>query len=356
MSEQTIVVCAEIADPRWHWLQQNFSDDGIRFEIVRCVARQANPRFNIARLSGAFEAIRVAQRTGAKAIVAHGPTLAAWCGLFARVLRAKIPIVAHSFNFTEMPSPAKRPIFAAGLSNIDRFVVYSTVERALYAEAFGLDPERFDVVLWGVRPPEVDTPETPMEKGEYVCAVGGNARDYRTLMDAARKLPGLRFVVVARLANLAGLDMPANVTVHTDLPFAKTMNIISHSRFMVLPLVNSEVPCGHVTLVAAMHLGKAFIVTDSAGVSDYVRNNGLTVAAGSAGELAAAIDRLWADPALSTRLGESGRAFAASECSEERIADHFRNWMRSRGLLPGSAGDAAAEAAAADKNDPRTTR
>ena len=32
------------------------------------------------------------------------------------------------------------------------------------------------------------------------------------------------------------------------------MSVLLHSRFMVLPLLTSDVPCGHVTLVAAMHL------------------------------------------------------------------------------------------------------
>ncbi len=344
----TVVVCAEIADLGWRWLEESFAGSSIRFEFVRCVPRNSLERitrFNVARLRGAFEAVRMARRAGAQAIVAHGPTSAAWCGLFARMTGLRIPILAHSFNFTSLPSWPKRLVFKRSLSEIDRFVVFSTVERDLYAKTFGLPPERFDVVLWGVEPPRVEGPDTPLEEGPYVCAVGGNARDYRTLIEAARWLPDVRFVLVVRPDSLRGLDLPANVAVHTNIPFGKTMNVLAHSRFMALPLIGSEVPCGHVTLVAAMHLGKAFVITDSSGVHDYVRDgdNALTVAAGSVEGLAVAIRRLWNEPMLCVRLGDNGRQFAARECTEERIAEHFQGWLRSQGLWPCEAApDAAA--------------
>jgi glycosyltransferase involved in cell wall biosynthesis len=104
---------------------------------------------------------------------------------------------------------------------------------------------------------------------------------------------------------------------------------------MVLPLLNSTVPCGHVTLVAAMHLGKPMVVTDSEGICDYVRNgyNALTVPAGSSEALADMSERLWNDAALRQRLGENGRAFAMLECAEERVIEHFARVLADSGLL-----------------------
>lgn len=336
MADATIVVCAEIPDPEWQWLQRNFSGTGLTFDIVRCVPRNALERvapFGLARIRGSFAAVRLARRKKALAIVAHTPTVAAWCALFARALGVTIPVLAHSFNFVALPPSPKRQVFAWALKSIDRFVVFSTVERALYAKTFSLPAEKFDVVLWGVRPPDIDTAEPPFVAGAYVCAIGGNARDYRTLIEAARRLPDVRFVVVARPENFSSLAVPPNVTVYANLPYQTTMNVLAHSRFMALPLASSEVPCGHVTLVAAMHLGKAMVITDSAGVRDYVHDgdNALAVAAGSADDMAAAIKRLWDDPALCASLGENGQRFASSECTEERIVEHFRGWLRDHG-------------------------
>ncbi len=134
---------------------------------------------------------------------------------------------------------------------------------------------------------------------------------------------------MVRSTSLEGLVIPANVKVHVNLSFEASQKILLHSRFMVLPLMNSEVPCGHVTIVAAMHLGKAMIVTASSGVADYVRDgeNALMVPPARSDKLVSAAKRLWEDRALCDRLGNNGRLFASRLCTEEGIADHFRGWL-----------------------------
>jgi glycosyltransferase involved in cell wall biosynthesis len=279
---------------------------------------------------GCWRAVRVARKTNASIIVTHGPTLAAWCCIFAWMLNcSRVAIFAHSFNFTELPGPFKRWVFSRVLGRVERFAVFSQMERGLYANAFKLDVRKIDFVHWGVDGPSLEGQR--IEAGDYVVSIGGNARDYRTLFEAARLVPDTWFVVVARPHNLLGLEIPQNVTTHTNLPLNATMNILGHSRFMVLPLVGSEVPCGHVTLVAAMHLGRAVIATDSTGVADYVENGvtGLTVKMVSPRELASAIEQLWRDSELCDRLAENGRRFAMARCSEESIAAHFSDWLMS---------------------------
>ena len=335
----SLVCCAEIADTRWRWLEQNLADTGLTFDFVRCVPQsklEKNFRYiNLSRLRGAWQAIKIAKLSTTKLLVTHGPTLAAWCALLSRLLGLRIPIVAHSFNFTQLPGQLKRPLFKLAFTRIDRFVVFSNAERWLYSHAFDLPASRFDVIRWGISPPVVDSPETPLEQGDYVCAIGGNARDYRTLVKAAEQMPDIRFVLVVRPESLLGLKVPANCSTYTNLPLEKTMNVLAHSRFMVLPLLNSEVPCGHVTLVAAMHLGKTFVITDSAGVSDYVSDekNALTVPAGSAASLVTATRRLWGDHELRTRLAHNGLQFARVHCTQERVAGHFRDLLLSGGIL-----------------------
>lgn len=334
----TVVCCAEIANESWRWIEKPLADTGLIFEFSRCIPKyffEGRGPINLALVRGALDAVRTARRTHAKVIVAHLPTVAAWCAVFARVLRVPVPILAHAFNFTELPSGRKRRLFSWALSTVERFIVFSSVERDIYARAFSLPADRFDVTLWGVQPPRVDTPEVPCISGDYVCAIGGNARDYRTLVEAARQLPEMQFVLVVRPENLRGLTLPTNVMVRTNLPLGTTMNVLLHSKFMVLPLTGSDVPCGHVTLVSAMHLGKAFIITDSSGVRDYVRSgeNALTVEPGSVESMVGAIKQLWADPILCSRLGSGGQAFAQSECTEERTVAHFRGWLASAHIV-----------------------
>jgi glycosyltransferase involved in cell wall biosynthesis len=314
-------------------VESHFVDTEVSFEFARCPPRRFDKIFgffNLRRLLGCFEAVKMARQTNARIIVTHGPTLAAWCAIFARWSGLRVSIVAHGFNFTVLPGPMKREVFRLAFSSIERFVVFSEVERRIYSKAFGIPIDRFDFVHWGVRAPRIETPDRPIEAGEYVSAIGGNARDYGTLMDAARTLSDVRFVVVARPENVQGLAPPSNVSLLTNISFGKAMNILLHSRFMVLPLLPGDVPCGHVTLVAAMHLGKAIVVTNSSGVLDYARDedNAIVVDAGSAQMLATAMRRLWQDRDICHRLGESGLSFAAAECTEVRIAEHFRNLLK----------------------------
>jgi glycosyltransferase involved in cell wall biosynthesis len=335
MSSITVVCCSENAAPNWRWIEPHLPDTEIKLEFVGRPAKNIFSRFNrfnLDRLRTSLRAIRVARRSRAQILVAQGPTLAAWCALIARMVGFRIAILAHSFNFTSLPGPLKRLVFRLAFSGIERFVVYSKVEREIYSKCFGIPVNRFDFVHWGVRTPTVSDVHGEAEVTDYVSAIGGNARDYRSLIDAASILPDIRFSLVVRPENLRGLKLPANVTVYTNIPSDQAMEVLSRSRFMVLPLINSEVPCGHVTLVAAMHLGKAFIITDSLGVRDYVCDgeNAIAVAAGSSEALARATRRLWQDQALCQRLGENGRSFAVKNCSEERIAEHFLGWIRTK--------------------------
>jgi glycosyltransferase involved in cell wall biosynthesis len=269
--------------------------------------------------------------------VTHGPTLAAWCSIFGLLFSLKAVLLAHSFNFTTLPGPIKTFIFALALRRMKRFVVFSTVEKELYARQFAIPIDRFDFVHWGVRPPTIAGPP-PADAGDYVSAIGGNARDYGTLVAAAREMPNIPFIFVVRPANLEGLKIPPNVKTLANISFEASMNVLRYSRFMVLPLINSEVPCGHVTIVAAMHLGRAFIVTASKGIKDYAKDgeNALTVSAGSAANLIEATRRLWNNPALCNDLGSNGRDFALKECSEERVSDHFRDWIATQSFASDS--------------------
>jgi glycosyltransferase involved in cell wall biosynthesis len=327
----TVVCCSEIQDPEWRWIEPVLPAPNAAFEFVSCPKVRNYGGFNVARMIASWRAVWLARRVNASVIVTHGPTLAMWCCIFAFLLRLKgMQIFAHSFNFTALPGRMKSLIFSLALRRAERFAVFSRMERDLYARAFKLDPDKFDFVHWGVRPPQIKG--EPIVAGNYVSSIGGNARDYRTLMEAARLMRDTNFVVIARPQNLEDLDVPENVAIRTNLPWDDAMNILGHSRLLVLPLVGSEVPCGHVTIVAAMHLGKPVVITDSTGVADYIEDGvtGLTVKMGSPSELKIAVDKLMKNETLLNSLADNGRHFAVAYCSERAIARHFSTWLESR--------------------------
>ncbi|MCL8485459.1 MULTISPECIES: glycosyltransferase family 4 protein [Bradyrhizobium] len=338
MSSTTVVCCAEMTDPNWTWIAPHFPGTGLKFVFAICRRRRIDSYIravNLGRVLGALDGVMKAKRVKADVLVTHGPALAAWCALFAWLLRSRSVILAHSFNFASVPRGLKRIVFRILLARVDGFVVFSNVEREIYSEAFNIPIERFDFVHWGMATPATTPSIIPAEDFGYVAAIGGNARDYKTLVEAATILPDIKFVLVVRPENLDGLKLPGNVFARVDIGFGEAMEILRLARFMVLPLNPGEVPCGHITLVAAMHLGKAIIATSSPGVSDYVQNeeNSISVKAGAVDELADAIRRLWGDNASCDRLGERGRLFAAANCTEAGVAKQFRAFLARRGLF-----------------------
>jgi glycosyltransferase involved in cell wall biosynthesis len=333
-----VLVCSPYFDASWRWFEHRFGD-AVHWEFFsdfpRNIFERVVRRPNLRMIRCCRECAKALRDSPAAMLVTHDPRVTFWCAYFLAKYGVEVYHLAYSFNYPQLPRGLKRRMMARAFQHVDRFVVYSSMERTLYADYFGIPLDKIDVIHWGVGKPEVQSPDAPVESGDYICALGGNARDYPTLMAAMTKLPDIPLVAVLRPYNLKGLHVPPNVRTHSGIPYARAMNILQHARFMVLPLRGSEVPCGHVTLVAAMHLGKAMIITNSNGVADYIQHDvtGLTAPAFDPDALAAAIRELWDDPSRCARLGQNGRRFAQENCTEDRAYAYVRDLFAQRGLV-----------------------
>ena len=286
-------------------------------------AAESGPKA-IGRFHGARALAKASQREPFDVIVSHGPWATAWTEWAGNTKEGAARHLAFSFNFTDLPAGPRKWLMSRAFKRVDAFAVFTDAEQGLYADYFKLDRIRFLRAPWGVAPP-LSTLQPKTIEGDYFAALGGEARDYAILCEAARSLPQTRFVAVARPHNFDGLNPPANLEVRFNLPFEKAWGVVQHARAAIVPLRSRETPCGLVTLVGAMHLGKAQIVTDAAGAADYLKDGetGLLVPAGDAGALAAAVRRLDEDPAIAARLGDAARAYAGSHCSEAQTVAFF---------------------------------
>jgi glycosyltransferase involved in cell wall biosynthesis len=267
---------------------------------------------------------------GRSIVVSHGPLLALYSEFLARPAPCEALHLVFSFNFTNLPIGARRALLRRYLRRVDRLVVASTIERALYSEYFELDIDRIDLLLWGIQPPVHElTKAARFGDGQYICAIGSQARDYHTLMDAMRRIPNIKLILVATPDSLPQGVVPENVKVLTNVPLADAMNVLAHSMFMVLPLRDSTVPCGHVTVVSAMHMGKAILSTDSTGLRDYLidGSNAEFFSPKDPIQLAQKIERLISEPLLCQRLGAFASAFAKRHCSEDNTTAYFRRYL-----------------------------
>ena len=335
MSRPVIVCCSPDYGDGWRGLGPRLTGEGADWmffddrpiSLVERVIR----RPNIAIIRACLRAVLTASSKRARLLVTQEPRTTFLCALFCRLLRVDVDHYVFSFNFPELPKNVRSRLMRYAFKQVSDFTVHSSIERDIYCDHFHIHKDRIRLRLWSIGAPAV-TPSFPLQSGRYVSAIGGNGRDYQTLISAARKLPEIPFVLVVRPDNLVGLEIPANVKPMVNIPFEEAMNIMQHSVCTVLPLSGSTVPCGHVTLVCAMHLAKPVVATESKGISDYVQSgyNAILCKPASPEDMAQAIQRLWKDPAEIARLGENNRRFGAENCTESNMRSDLAEILRHR--------------------------
>lgn len=323
----------ERADPAWRWLdgkvvwrrplEWTYLRSGPSGPVDRLLKKPL-----VGRLKAGAQ-LRSGARKGAyDLIVTHLPYVAAWMSDIVGDDAGGAKRLAFAFNFTDIPAGVQAARMRRSFARIDRFAVFSTLERTLYARRFDLPEDRLELVLWGANPP-LEEPGPRVIAEPYVAALGGEARDYATFAEAARLAPHLTFVAVTRPWSFDGVLIPPNLRHFVNLPWKEAWSLVAHAEAAVVPLRDDLAPNGMITFVGAMHLGKAQIVTRSAGLADYAIDDetAVVVPPRDAAALKAAIDRLLGDATLKDRIAAQARAFAAAHCSEQATIAWFKDFL-----------------------------
>jgi glycosyltransferase involved in cell wall biosynthesis len=175
------------------------------------------------------------------------------------------------------------------------------------------------------------------EPEELICSAGREQRDYPTLIEAMQGST-IPIVVAAASAWSTGMGvgtnapLPPTMTVER-LDYVRLRQLYARSRFVVVPLVDTDFQAGITTILEAMAMGKAVVVSDTRGQRDagVVRHgeNGLRVSPGQPGELRDAIDYLWKNPSEARRMGEAARRDVAEHFNVDEFAGQVAAVIRS---------------------------
>ena len=305
-------------DPAWRWIEAGLAS---RFPAQRHASTLDGVGGRWRRRLRALRRVRgwLSESPGPHVLVTHGPRPSALWGLLGTRRRVR-RWLAMSFNFTDEPRGAGLWIYRWALRRVDAFIVASTAEADRYADLFRLPRERFHVQTWCIRPPR--PPEDPPPATPYLIGMGGQGRDYGTLLEALR--PEWRLLLVAPdEAVPADAAQRPNVQVVNGIPRAEALRLLAGARLLVLPLRDAQVPCGHVTVVQAQHLGVPVIASEGRGLADYLADGqtGWLVPPGDARALSAAIARALAEPHERQRRADAARDWAALHCTEDVLRD-----------------------------------
>lgn len=146
------------------------------------------------------------------------------------------------------------------------------------------------------------------DKRPFIFSFGGNARDYRTFLQAMEGTD-LYAIVVARQYNLEGLTISDNVRAFFNIPLEECDKLVRKCEYTVFTFDGSEPSCGQISIVTSFMAGKPVICTDWVGVKDYVTDgvNGILVKMGDADDLRRKMLKLSNDKHLYARLSAGAR-------------------------------------------------
>lgn len=245
----------------------------------------------------------------AAAVLSDGEPVGVPLALAMRALRIRTP---HLMIGHRLTAAHKRFFFTVLQSQrrIDRILVHSQLQIRLLP-ALGISAEKLAFVdyhadsrFW--RP-------TAKADQRMVVSAGREHRDYVTLVRACTGLDAEVFIAdgsvhtpAARHASMA--RVPANV-VAGYLQYSELRDLYGRAQVVVVPLLPNDFQAGVTTLLEAMAMGKAVVVSETSGQRDVVRDgiNGITVPPRDPQRLREAIEFLLDHPMERERLGRQAR-------------------------------------------------
>jgi glycosyltransferase involved in cell wall biosynthesis len=245
-------------------------------------------------------------------------------------LRMKTPHVCIGHHLL---TPAKQRVFRTlrPERRIDRIVVHSRNQVELFEQVLPrvaplacTVPYAVDVDFWSPTGLEPDA--------NLVVSAGKEHRDYATLVSA---LPGSAELFVAdhspfspAASGVAPESWPERIQ-RGPLGPVELRKLYSRAAVVVVPVVDTTFPAGITTLLEAMAMGKAVIVSETHALSGVVDNgrSGVVVRPDDARGLGEAIEALLADPCRRQALGGEARRAVTErydlDSYVDALADHL---------------------------------
>jgi glycosyltransferase involved in cell wall biosynthesis len=239
-------------------------------------------------------------------------------------------------------STGKKHVFFKRLRahhGIDMLLVYADLQYRIARERLGIPEQQlahfdFHADTDFFRPRPVVAGDRPV-----VCAAGLEWRDYPTLIRAASRLPDIDF----RLAAASPWSKHADETEKTPLPgnvdsrryeYGALRDLYASSFAVAVPLYETDFQAGITSILEAMAMGKAVVVTRTSGQTDVVVDgvNGLVVPPGDPDAWVAALERLRDNPELRETLGANARDWVLRNASLEFWSKQVAGALR--GSLP----------------------
>ncbi len=197
-----------------------------------------------------------------------------WAGGGRREARPRLTMIGH------LLSPRGKQALFRGLrlrATIDAVVVHSSLQARLAERALGLRPDQVELVpyqtderFWVPRDLRVT------QQARQICSAGLEYRDYSTMIQAVADLPVTVVIAAASPWSTFTFEgderaLPPHIRVDS-FDYAGLRDLYASSLFVVAPLHDVDNQAGITTILEAMAMGKAVVVSHTRGQTDVIRD------------------------------------------------------------------------------------
>lgn len=246
--------------------------------------------------------------------------------LLLKLSRSRVPFVTR-FNWI---SPAKKAWFLRLAHSHITSLILPPAQQEFAINRLRISPAKVPDIAWYVDEQFWQSPAGVRQ--DMICAVGREMRDYETLIKAldGTGIPchiagGLVRGKQDRWRRSLGdsgekAELPSNVTLGQKNSL-ELRELYARSRFVVLPLYQSDTDNGITCMLEAWSMGRPVIcslIDGQRGAVDHGRD-GLYVPVGDAEALRKAIVDLWEQPEEAARMGREGRRTVVQRHSVDRF-------------------------------------
>lgn len=236
-------------------------------------------------------------------------------------------------------SPAKKKPFLRKLHRqMDAIFVYAETQRLYAVHDLGIPERKLHLIPFHADHRFYQPVEQPPLARPMICSAGLEWRDYPTMLAAVEGM-----ALDVRLAAASPWSKHKNETEKRELPpnvtakrynYAELRDLYAAAHFVVVPLYDNDFQAGVTTMLEAMAMGKAVIVTRTEGQRDVIQDgvNGVYVPPADPVALRAAIQRLLDHPEEAARIGANARHTIEQHMSLESWIERIARVLRATAL------------------------
>lgn len=259
------------------------------------------------------------------AVLSDGEHLGIPLAVVMRTLRIDTP---HAVIGHNLLTPSKTRLFryTGAQQGMRRILVHSPNQVEHITRELHVPPSLLRVLPYGVDT-EFWSPQ-PVEEADLVVAAGREHRDYQSLVDASDDTGRVFIADDSPHSPNARRRDPARWPTHIDrraVSLLELRSLYNRAAVVVVPVLATESPFGITSLLEAMSMGKAIVVSGTAGLRGIIDDGetGLVVPPGDVVALRGAIRHLRGHAADRQRLGEAAREVATGRYGLDAYVGHL---------------------------------